>query len=77
MVYEEARYFITNLIQMNRDLDTELRIQFIQNKHAPHPFNPLGHSWTDITHEIRVGKDGSWEFLNMEEARASSRMETI
>ena len=63
MVHWESRDFITDLMGMNRRLSNELRIQHIQNKHAPRPFNPLEWCWTDIIHEVRTATDGFLEFL--------------
>ena len=63
MVHWDAKDFITELIDMNRKLNDELKIKFIQNRHSPRPFDPLDWCFTDIVHEVRAARDGSWEFL--------------
>ena len=63
MVHWDAKDFITELIDMNRKLNDELKIKFIQNRHSPRPFDPLDWCFTAIVHEVRAARDGSWEFL--------------
>ena len=63
MVIWHAKVFISELVNMNKKLNDEHRIEFIRNKPAPRHSDPLDCIWCDIIPEVRVTNDGSWEFL--------------
>ena len=63
MIHYEAMEFITKLAIRNKEILKEQDIQCIQNKGVPQPFEPVETCLTNRVYEIRMGKDGSYEFL--------------
>ena len=63
MIHYEAMEFITKLAKRNKEILKEQDILCIQNKGVPQPFEPVETCLTNRVYEMRMGKDGSYEFL--------------